>query len=236
MNDAFGVVMRFVCFLFAMLASFSVQAIEIDGLTKEIGSKTGSVIQEIQNSDTRTHVITVSVDQVDSPYTMVKIESSGVKQDILFTPVRMVLPPGKKEQVKFFYKGDRDDKEKYFAINWRDEAIATLSEETDATIVPQVDAVATVATALVVHPRKEQFSFKREKGQILNTGNSSFWVTYLYSCKKAGDDNGHCVRNIPFLPGMKEAIPEYVLADSQSKVFIKRSATEFIPVPDTGGV
>ncbi|MCK3681229.1 hypothetical protein PI860_08735 [Aeromonas salmonicida subsp. salmonicida] len=123
--------------LFTLLAiyPFASQAINVGSITTFIDVGVQEVSKEIENSSNQARLVTVSVSRISSP------EENGVEipmedGELLLSPARMMLPARAKNNVRFFYKGPADDKERYYRITWHDTALSAYSGEVEQPFRP----------------------------------------------------------------------------------------------------
>ena len=55
---------------------------------------------------------------------MVKIIPITDPNEILSTPANLILPGHASDVFKIIYQGPKDDKERYYRLNWKDDPIA----------------------------------------------------------------------------------------------------------------
>ncbi|MFN2932490.1 hypothetical protein ACKUFL_26995, partial [Escherichia coli] len=82
---------------------------------------------------------------------------------------------------KVIYNGPKDDKERYYRLNWKDDPISE-SGITKSSKSASATTSATISTILVVAPRIENFQYKYENQKVANLGNSSFRVVASGPC------------------------------------------------------
>jgi Mat/Ecp fimbriae periplasmic chaperone len=185
--------------LFLAIFTPAASAVTIYGLTTKILSDKNNVIQKIANSDEESaHMITVKVDRIDSPETMniIKAESEG---ELLFTPAKTLLSPKMETEIKFFYKGPDDSKERYYRLRWVDEVIAQGAQGDKKNV--QVDARAVVDTILMVAPRKINYAYEFKDNTLFNKGNSTLFIAGYGACKEPTKKAESCKVVRPIMPG-----------------------------------
>ncbi|MCE9933881.1 hypothetical protein [Aeromonas salmonicida] len=128
-----------------------------------------------------------------------------VEGELLLTPARMMLPAKGKNNVRFFYKGPMDDKERYYRITWRDTALSMDEQRNDSR-----QAVATtsaqIGTILVVTPRQVRFDYVLNLGELTNRGNASYRVVAYGACR--GQPDKQCKESYYDLPGKQRAFKQ----------------------------
>lgn len=176
-------------------------AIQIDDLSIFMSPESTMVGQKIENTSSVAHLVTVSVDEIDSPYSMktLPVSSSG-RNEIQFTPERILIPAGGSEFVKFYYHGKSDERERYYRVTWIDDPLSQNVKSSSNKSI-EMHAIASVGTVLVIQPRVEHFSYKYLKGKLLNTGNSSFRMVAYGPCKSSISKQKTCQMDGPIAPG-----------------------------------
>lgn len=198
------------------LISLPSYAVGLDAATLMMTQQQPFASQKMDNTDEKNaHLIQIKVVPVDSPYKLNPIESE-TKHDVLWTPAQTILPPGKSNVIKIYYQGPKDNKERYYAVQWTDSVVA--STKSDAKKGATVLAKATVSTVLVVHPNKIDvtYSYDKKQHRLTNTGNTSIKTVAYGNCIKQTDKNGHkkC-QEILFLTPKKSA--KYSVIDMGDK-------------------
>jgi P pilus assembly chaperone PapD len=177
---------KYVAFFWGLIASQNAFSIQLDKTSTFMESDENQVTIHVSNVDQKAaHLFSISTMRVDSPYTMKPIVSDEQsKNDLLYTPARIIVPAGGDVNVKFFYHGISDALERYYAISWLDNP---LSEKMRTTALKssEVTTKARVTTVLVIRPRHENFSYKFKNNKLTNTGNTTLRVVAYGPCVDA---------------------------------------------------
>lgn len=212
-----------------LVTAWPVHAIQLDDMSMFISPKSNMIGQKVENPSSVAHLVTISVEAIDSPYTMkvLPVGSSG-KSEIQFTPERILIPAGGSEFVKFYYHGAKDEKERYYRVTWIDDPLSqNIKNSSDKSIA--MHAIASVGTILVVQPRVENFAYKYRSGKLLNVGNSSFRMVAYGPCKSKSSKQKSCKMNGPIAPGHEFNLGKIDLSSDDAHVGIWRHG-QLIPV------
>lgn len=188
--------MKYLLIIILSLLSYSTYAINVGTVTTYIHSHQDSVYKTIKNDSHEARLILVSVEEISRP------DKDGIvinkqPKELLLTPSKLILPSQATNNVRFFYQGPKDSKERYYRIYWTDTNLSTSSNnETQKSAVASTTAV--IGTILVVNPRKENFNYHYENKKLTNIGNSSYRVVAYGPCLK--DKNTSCRENYNDLP------------------------------------
>ncbi|MGY3928716.1 EcpB family pilus assembly chaperone [Aeromonas simiae] len=178
------------------------QAINVGSITTFIDAGAQDVAKEIKNNSDQARLVTISISRISSPEeggVTIPMEMNG---ELLLSPSRLMLPAKAKNNVRFFYKGPADAKERYYRITWLDTALSADEQRQE-----RRQAVATtsaqIGTILVVTPRQHRFDYAIEKGVLVNRGNASYRVVAYGVCR---DQPGKQCRETYYdLPGKRRA-------------------------------
>ncbi|WP_421180606.1 hypothetical protein [Aeromonas enteropelogenes] len=193
--------MKYIVFSLS-LVTLSANALQLNSVSTFIEPTDKSVAVEAINSDkTKAHLFSVSVSKIKSPYTM-ETDGSGPSDEMTYTPSKMIVPAGKSINVRFFYNGPSDDKERYYKIDWTDVTF-TAKGNGMAAKKAEVTARANLATVLVVRPRNINYAYSYADGLLRNTGNSTLRVVASGTCAKENDkkDSSPCSVRTNLTPG-----------------------------------
>ncbi|WP_447835583.1 EcpB family pilus assembly chaperone [Aeromonas salmonicida] len=174
------------------------QAINVGSITTFIDVGVQEVSKEIENNSDQARLVTVAISRLSSP------EENGVEipmevdGELLLSPARMMLPAKAKNNVRFFYKGPMDDKERYYRITWRDTALS-MDEQRGERRQAVATTSAQIGTILVVTPRQSHFDYALKDGTLINQGNASYRVVAYGVCREK--PNEQCKETYYDLPG-----------------------------------
>lgn len=164
------------------------------------------VIEALANPGAKSaHIYSATVVPIDNPYSMKPIAiPKGEEGAILFTPAKTIVRPNKNVKFTFFYHGPQDDKERYYLITWRDEALSMPDASESAKKNAYVKASATVATVLVVNPRQPVYIHALKGDKIINSGNVTLNAFAFGACTANPKEN--CTFGKPILPNTEVKI------------------------------
>lgn len=192
-----------------------VNAINVGPVTTFINSSDSEVAKEIGNNSEQARLVTVSVSRISSPEEGAMDIPMEVDGELMLSPARLMLPAKGKNNVRFFYKGPSDDKERYYRITWLDTALSIDEQRNDSR-----QAVATtsaqIGTILVVTPRKVRFDYVLNNGELTNRGNASYRVVAYGICR--GQPNKQCKESYYDLPGKQRVFKLVDITHEKSHV------------------
>lgn len=188
-------------------------AINVGPITSIINSKENSLTRKITNTSDEARVVLIKVIEVTQP-TKKGIILNEHPRDLLLSPSKIIVPAKSEANIKFYYNGPKDNKERYYRIMWRDSNISTSDEDSS-----KKRAVATssalIGTILVVSPRVENFDYEFTKDNILiNKGNRSYHVVGYGPCNI--NKKERCKEDYYDLPGTKRKFINIDLNDKKS--------------------
>lgn len=167
--------------LLSILPIKSSLAVNVGNITEIISSDRDTLAKEIENTVNTARLVNLTIEKIDSPLENGKIISVNDPNEILSTPANLILPGNAKDVFKIIYQGPKDDKERYYRLNWRDDPIGE-NGVTQSAKSASATTSATISTILVVAPRIEKFNYKYINSQVSNVGNSSFRVVASGPC------------------------------------------------------
>lgn len=174
------------------------QAINVGSVTTFIDAGNEDVSKEIANESDQARLITISVSRISSPEESGQEMPMEIDGELMLSPSRLMLPANAKNNVRFFYKGPQDGKERYYRIRWLDTALSMDDQRNE-----RRQAVATtsaqIGTILVVTPRQQQFDYTLQDGILTNKGNASYRTVAYGTCLKQNQEQ--CKETYYDLPG-----------------------------------
>ncbi|HIF9081894.1 TPA: hypothetical protein ACX6NP_002783 [Photobacterium damselae] len=199
--------------LLIVIMPFSAEAINVGPITSIINSKEDVLVRKISNNTDEARVVLIQAIEVSEPTSDGTVISRNPK-NLLLSPSKIILPAKSESNIKFYYNGPKDDKERYYRVIWRDSNISSSDESTS-----KKKAVATssalIGTILVVSPRKEIFKYEFTKDNILiNKGNRSYHSVGYGPCTK--NKKERCKEDYYDLPGTKRKFKNIDLKDKKS--------------------
>ncbi|MBG5920253.1 hypothetical protein [Providencia stuartii] len=206
-------------------------AVNVGNITEIIDSSQDTLAKEVENTVNTARLVNLTIEKIDSPLDNGKVVSVTDPNEILSTPANLILPGNAKDVFKIIYQGPKDDKERYYRLNWKDDPIGE-STATKSAKSASATTSATISTILVVSPRIEKFNYKYANSQISNTGNSTFRVVASGPClaskQKSGVD-GVCRERYYLMPNLAVKLQFVDLTNKKSSVGIWHKG-EFIVV------
>lgn len=200
--------------------SFQLMAINVGDVTSIIGPEQSSLAKEIVNTTDTARYVSASVQRLSSPMAGGQVIDMESKSELLLTPASMILPGNARENFRFFYKGPKDGKERYYRISWTDEPVAEF-DVTNNKKRGEATTSAIIGTILVVAPRQEKFDYKYSGETVTNTGNSSFRVISYGPCKDKNKDDGKgCRERYYLMPGVSTKIKYTDLSNKKTRIGI----------------
>ncbi|HIC8842511.1 fimbria/pilus periplasmic chaperone [Aeromonas sp. 602396] len=188
------------------------QAINVGAVTTFIDADSQEVAKQIENGSDQARLVTVTVTRISSPEEGGREIPMEVSGELMLSPSRMMLPANAKNNVRFFYKGPQDDKERYYRIRWLDTALSADDQRSE-----RRQAVATtsaqIGTILVVTPRQQRFSYDLKGDTLTNKGNASYRTVAYGPCLKSQE---LCKETYYDLPGKQRRFKQVDMHDKKS--------------------
>ena len=188
------------------------QAINVGAVTTFIDAGSQEVAKQIENGSDQARLVTISVTRITSPEEGGQEIPMEVSGELMLSPSRLMLPANAKNNVRFFYKGPQDDKERYYRIRWLDTALSADDQRSE-----RRQAVATtsaqIGTILVVTPRQQRFSYDLKGDTLTNKGNASYRTVAYGPCLKGEE---LCKETYYDLPGKQRRFKQVNMRDPKS--------------------
>lgn len=186
----------------SLFASFLSLAVTYESHFNIIYSeKDNTLIHIVNESEKHAHVVSVDVWEINDPIERVPVVSNESK-DILFTPATQLINPGKEATFKFIYGGKADDKERYYAIRWRDVSLkrsGNVAASDEHRAVSEATINTSVITTLIVNPRNNRTKIVKLDNKLKNAGNTM--VDLFINAKCKANPQKDCSTYRPFFPG-----------------------------------
>lgn len=188
------------------------QAINVGAVTTFIDAGSQEVAKQIENGSDQARLVTVTVTRISSPEEGGQEIPMEVDGELMLSPSRLMLPANAKNNVRFFYKGPQDDKERYYRIRWLDTALSVDDQRNE-----RRQAVATtsaqIGTILVVTPRQHRFAYDLKDDTLTNQGNASYRTVAYGPCLKGEE---LCKETYYDLPGKQRKFKQVNMRDPKS--------------------
>lgn len=183
-----------------MVCSLPAHAIGIGPLTTEMQEKEFYVAKQIQNDDAVAKFVSMEVQEVNNPRQLKPLPHQ--KKEVLVSPGTVFLPPHQKADVKIYYQGPKDDKERYYQLSFIEQSVASDSQVKSGISVSAKQRLR-LSSILVVRPRAIQFTYDHDnQGRVHNRGNTFVHVTATGKCTEKGHEKPQaCSRSMYLLPG-----------------------------------
>lgn len=212
------------------LYSSSVLALDVGDITSFINSNNNTLSKEIKNTTDNGRLITIHLERISSPLDEGRIIPMENKGEILLSPASLLLPAKASEQIRFFYKGPEDNKERYYRIVWFDQALSD-ARTSNVTRSAVATSSARIGTILVVAPRLVNYRYQYSNGVLTNTGNATLRILAYGPCVKSTDSkNGKdCKESYYLMPGKERRFTRVNIADKRGRVALWQGA-QFVSV------
>ncbi|MCX4073779.1 EcpB family pilus assembly chaperone [Aeromonas caviae] len=188
------------------------QAINVGAVTTFIDAGSQEVAKQIENGSDQARLVTISVTRITSPEEGGQEIPMEVSGELMLSPSRLMLPANARNNVRFFYKGPQDDKERYYRIRWLDTALSVDDQPNE-----RRQAVATtsaqIGTILVVTPRQHRFAYDLKDDTLTNQGNASYRTVAYGPCLKGEE---LCKETYYDLPGKQRRFKQVNMRDPKS--------------------
>lgn len=188
------------------------QAINVGAVTTFIDADSQEIAKQIENGSDQARLVTITVTRISSPEEGGQEIPMEVDGELMLSPSRLMLPANAKNNVRFFYKGPQDGKERYYRIRWLDTALSMDDQRNE-----RRQAVATtsaqIGTILVVTPRQQQFAYDLKEDILTNKGNASYRTMAYGPCLKSKE---LCKETYYDLPGKKRNFKQVNMRDPKS--------------------
>lgn len=211
-------ILKFISTLALSTLTFSAHALYVGSEVFTLESNKTFFSRTYLNNTDRTNLYKIHVYKIEKPGGKEKDEKQLPIDDgeILYTPLQKVLLPNEHEFFKLFYKGAKDDKERYYRI---------IIEETPVNLVPYKEdskqplVVPTVGlnTVMVIRPREMKFTYDHNNiaGTIKNTGNTYFRLLLNDKCD-SDEENAKILQLLPGEsyqhPWLKQEHKQFIIA------------------------
>jgi len=195
---------------------FPVHALDVGDISSFLNSDSNVLNKEIRNPTDNGRLVNISIERISSPLEDGKIIQMEVPGEVLMTPASLLLPAKANENIRFFYKGLEDDKERYYRIVWFDQALSDV-QQGNTTRSAMATASARIGTILVVAPRKVKYNHIYDNGKISNTGNATLRVLAYGPCVKPTEGK-ECKENYFLLPNRDRKFSRVDINNKNSRV------------------
>lgn len=205
----------------------SAPLIAIGSMYEIINSEQRSLTKRVYNNGDTSAFVKVEVMKIDpnssGPENPVKAlqEEQLVKDRLLVTPMRMIIPPNNFQNSRILWSGVRE-KEQYYRVRYTpvlpgkgdtfgldEKAISDYRAET---IKAGVNVLAGYGTVVIVHPDKPEFKtdigMNANSVNISNKGNATVVLEDIRNCKSTTSQCDASARAV-ILPGRSHILKKY---------------------------
>ncbi len=186
--------------LAAALVISPAEAVWFNALVYDIPADKDFTSRPIFNDTDRTNLYNVSAFKIDRPGKRGEKMISGQALEILWAPLKFSLAPRQTDYFKLFYRGPKDDIERYYRVVFKEVPVRLFPLQTKGSHLNALP-VTSMSTYLIVRPRQMRLAWgvDEQSGVIENTGNTYFRVIIHQGCN--GDDESST--QFYMLPGDK---------------------------------
>ncbi|MBW5408193.1 hypothetical protein ACISK3_15085 [Morganella morganii] len=205
-------------------------ALDVGDISAFIYSDTDNINKEIKNTTDTGRLINISAERISSPLESGKIIPKESDDELLLSPASLLLPAETTENIRFFYHGPKDNKERYYRIIWTDQALSDVqNSNTERSAI--ATASAKISTILVVTPREINYDYRYNNGKLTNTGNATLRIVAYGACKDPAKANQkkECKENYYLMPGRDRTFSVVDITKKDSRIALWQ-AEQFIPV------
>lgn len=210
-----------------MIPHAPTHALDIGYISSFINSDSHILEKEITNNSDNEHQVNIQIERISSPLKEGKVIPMDKPGELLLTPEKLTLPANTRQSVHFTYKGQKDDKERYYRIIWLDQELYSTQKNHPAHH-SMIKSSTKVGTLIVVSPRKIKYDYQYNNGNIVNTGNATFKVIAYGPCLKSISKTD-CRENYFLIPGRSRELSRVDISDKNSYITLWKSG-QFISV------
>lgn len=212
--------------LILLLMSLPAWAFDIGPVTTTMESDTEFLTRTVINTSDKPKLYQVKAIKLTTP----KIEGKELQiesGELLFSPKRFTLHSRGSQNVKFYYKGSKDDLERYYRITFTEFPAAQTSTPLNAKLSGSVELSLALQSILVVRPRQVNMKYLVDNisGSINNIGNTYFEFMVKDGCKQPES----LVDSIFIMPG-ETYINKKIRSPENQKLIVYQN--KFISVDD----
>ncbi|WBF44092.1 hypothetical protein [Serratia rubidaea] len=166
---------------------FSVGAINVGTLTFAMDQRQTFVAKRVLNNNNSARIYQVTIRAIDRPGEK-EVRSRPADGEMLYAPKQLMLQAGQDEYYKFFYRGPKDNQERYYRISFR-EVPAGYFDGRARNNGARLEPIVVMDSILVVRPRETRFSYQldKQRGTLSNNGNTYFKVLLKPDCDSSDE-------------------------------------------------
>lgn len=193
--------MRFITLLcFAgslLLTTWPVAAIYLNSTVFSVEARDTFLSIPVVNNTSVANLYSVQAFKIDRPGEGGENRVRENEKDVIWSPLKITIPPGGKDYFKVFYRGPEDKRERYFRIIFREVPVTIVPFKKNAKATEVVSTIS-MSAILIVRPRDTvlKYNYDESKGILQNSGNTFFRVIIHKGCK-GDDDSSHQFHMLP---------------------------------------
>lgn len=164
-------------------------ALYLESTIYEMAADTSFISKRIFNDSHKQNVYGISAIKIDRPGPGGENRQPIENGELLFAPLSFSLAPQAGEFFKIFYRGPKDNKERYYRILFREMPVTLFSERNQGKKSEAIPAIA-MDTILIVRPRNLdlRYTLDEQGGVLKNTGNTFFKIIVHRGCASSDDE------------------------------------------------
>lgn len=165
----------------------SAQGIYLDSLIFDMEPQRDFISISVRNDTNRSNFYSASAFRIDKPGDGNENRVRDNEMEVIWSPLNFTNQAGKVSVFKFFYRGPKDNKERYYRMIFKESPVSLIPYKNREKITDAVPIV-NISVILIVRPRKAHIEYvlDSQAGVLDNTGNSFFKVIIQKGCN--GDD------------------------------------------------
>jgi len=175
--------------LLACIFASQATAIDIGAMTIAMAPKEEFITRTVTNNSASPKLYEVQMEKISDPTARGQAVPI-VPGELLFAPKRFTLHAKRAQNVKFYYKGPADDRERYYRITFTESPAAQVDDSSQTQRRGNVEVKLALQSILVVRPRQARFEYRLDPAgsSITNTGNSYFEFMVKQGCQQADSE------------------------------------------------
>lgn len=215
---------RMLWYILLTILPLPTMSIDIGSMTAIMEPTKDFMARTITNNSSSPKIYELDVERLSDP-TIKGVKISMEPGELLFTPKRFTLHSRKVQNVKFYYKGQSDSKERYYRVTFTESPAAQVDNGEQVLRRGTVAMKLALQSILVVRPRQVRFEYQLNPGgaSITNTGNTFFEFMVKQGCEQPDSE----ADSKYLLPGETYQNPKIGKAGNQHIIIYQQ---RFIPL------
>jgi len=185
--------MKYIVILLSIIfTSANLQAMYFSSYIYEMGSQEDFISKYITNDTETTNLYSISTYAIEKPSNTNEIRINTKDKELLYAPLRSMIDKKATNLFKIFYRGPKDDKERYYRVVFTETPLTLYDNNQPAQTSTYIPSIA-LSTILIIRPRKQKFDYvvDESKGTLKNTGNTFFRAIVHNQCNQRDEDADH---------------------------------------------